>query len=1365
MKSGSWSLLVVSKVNGVVDIGARVVAALALLTLPLSVQAANRFWDGAITGGTGDGASAGGTATWDISTLNWDQGNALSRVAWINGNNDTAIFGGTAGTVSLGTGITVGGLQFDTAAYLIQSNTLTFGTAGSIVVNENATISSVIAGSVAITKTGTATLTLSGTNTYTGATIISDGTLQAGSAGAFNNTSSLLMTNGSGTLDLNGNNIKFTASTLSSATATIIDNAGGSGTSTAALGTVGAGFAVSSSLIKDGPTRKVAVTLRNNNGGARFSNGGNNFSGGLTLLDSPDIGWGTRLLPGTIVAGAYGTGPIIIGQSATDKAGIFFQVNNLPFANDIVFNTALGTDLKGIRFDSSGHVLSGTITANLAPITFSAFSDGGATLSGKLTGSEGLSLASDHGNITITLNNAAVNNDYQGSTAINGKGILALGASNQIPNGASAGNVTNNGTLRLNGFSDTINGLSGTGIVDGVNGTPTLTFGDNDATSTFSGVIRNTADTLAVTKIGGGTITLSGFNTYKGATTVSAGKLVGVSGGSIQSSAVTVASGSALGVRVASDGGQWGLGALTLNSGSTTAEFDFAVAPSTITAPMFVNGDLINNGTLGISVISDSLISGATYPLIQYSGSLTIGALMTNLPVGVSGTLVNNIANKTIDLNVTTGNGLVWSAGTGVWDINTSSNWNNQTATYTDGSSPLFNDTPAGAGPFTVTLNTNVNPGSVIVNNDVKAYTIGGSGAMAGAAELIKSGVAALTLAVTNSYSGATSVRAGTLKAGSTGGLSSNSALSVSSGATVDLSGFNNTIVRLSTNDNPGTITDSSAPGSGGILRIATSMPGTLNSNVFTGSLGLQLFGGNTVNTLLSTTTNTYSGGTIFGNGTGSTSTRVLLGGGTLGAGAPGAITSGLFGTGPITMGVSTTDQVQLYFGSALTVNYDIVVNSARGTDVPGTFRAESAGVVFAGAINANLADATFSAQNSGGRTISVTGPISGNAGVSVFATNAGGLVVTLTSAANTNSYAGNTMVISTNATLTLGAVNQIPNGTGKGNLIVTRGAFNLGGFSETINGLSGTGTVDGVSGTPILTAGDNNATSTFAGVIKNTAGTLALTKIGTGTLTLSGANSYDGATIISNGTLALSAPGSIGNSPLISVAAGGTFDAGPGFTLGVGQTLAGTGTVISDVAVDGAVSPGIGGIGTLTASNNITWNAGVAWPYDLGAASTSDRLSINGDFTMGAGGEAEFVFDLQNAGVAGVYTLVTWTASTTFADGSEFSAINIPGGLTPSFAVGANELVLILTGAGGGDPIISGSTNTSISVVGGNVQFGFNIASGAVYHVQASTNLLALIDNGFTNVTSQLTNFGASTIIYTNTSSLPVQMFRIKSP
>ena len=60
----------------------------------------------------------------------------------------------------------------------------------------------------------------------------------------------------------------------------------------------------------------------------------------------------------------------------------------------------------------------------------------------------------------------------------------------------------------------------------------------------------------------------------------------------------------------------------------------------------------------------------------------------------------------------------------------------------------------------------------------------------------------------------------------------------------------------------------------------------------------------------------------------------------------------------------------------------------------------------------------------------------------------------------------------------------------------------------------------DSVAGTAVLSAGSNNATTTFSGTLQNGAGTLALTKSGTGTLTLSGTNTYSGATTVSAGTL-----------------------------------------------------------------------------------------------------------------------------------------------------------------------------------------------------------------------------------------------------
>jgi autotransporter-associated beta strand protein len=129
-----------------------------------------------------------------------------------------------------------------------------------------------------------------------------------------------------------------------------------------------------------------------------------------------------------------------------------------------------------------------------------------------------------------------------------------------------------------------------------------------------------------------------------------------------------------------------------------------------------------------------------------------------------------------------------------------------------------------------------------------------------------------------------------------------------------------------------------------------------------------------------------------------------------------------------------------------------------------------------------------------------------------------------------------------------------IPNGFGKGN--VTMQGFGTGqifwdmhGFSETINGLSTTGTgascviSNGVATTTsTLTLGDNDQSGTFAGILKAGNGTLALTKIGAGVETLTAADTYTGATTISNGILQLTGSGSINNSSAVNIN-GGTFD------------------------------------------------------------------------------------------------------------------------------------------------------------------------------------------------------------------------------
>jgi autotransporter-associated beta strand protein len=235
---------------------------------------------------------------------------------------------------------------------------------------------------------------------------------------------------------------------------------------------------------------------------------------------------------------------------------------------------------------------------------------------------------------------------------------------------------------------------------------------------------------------------------------------------------------------------------------------------------------------------------------------------------------------------------------------------------------------------------------------------------------------------------------------------------------------------------------------------------------------------------------------------------------------------------------------------------------ASRSLTVSNTGGIELAGNVFLAAT-----DVAGGLTINGTSAVLISGLITNNSGANLAAsslTYSGSNALTLT---NTNTYTGNTTVSA--GTLKLGAADVIPDGSGKGNVSVT-GTLDLNTFSETINGLSGAGTVDTVAGgTPTLTVGNNNQTSTFSGVIKNTAGTLALTKTGSGALTLSGANTYSGGTILSAGTLNINNAGSGGTSSAIGTGtlaiSGGTTITTPALEQSRYQlTITKTGSAIS---------------------------------------------------------------------------------------------------------------------------------------------------------------------------------------------------------
>ena len=213
------------------------------------------------------------------------------------------------------------------------------------------------------------------------------------------------------------------------------------------------------------------------------------------------------------------------------------------------------------------------------------------------------------------------------------------------------------------------------------------------------------------------------------------------------------------------------------------------------------------------------------------------------------------------------------------------------------------------------------------------------------------------------------------------------------------------------------------------------------------------------------------------------------------------------------------------------------------------------------------------------------------------------------------NTYTGATTV--DDGVLQLGASNRIAAGS---NLVVNGGQFALGTYSE------GLGTVTLTGGQITSTTGVLTGTSyavQSGSISAILAGNVALTKSTAGTVQLSGANTYTGATAVNGGILNLT--GSLTNSTI---------------TVNSSGTLAGTGTATgaTTVASGGSLAPGNSGIGRLTTGTE-TWNSGGRLALELnnttGTAGLNwDALTINGGLTISS--TALLPFTIQLISLAG---------------------------------------------------------------------------------------------------------------------------------
>ena len=736
----------------------------------------------------------------------------------------------------------------------------------------------------------------------------------------------------------------------------------------------------------------------------------------------------------------------------------------------------------------------------------------------------------DKSNTTGTLSLTAANT-YSGDTTVSG-GTLLLGNTAAIPSGPGKGNLSlaAGTTLDLNGFDQTVNGLSGTGtLTNGATAAVTITAGANGTGGSFGGVIQDGSGAVSLTKTGTGTLTLTAANTYSGNTTIHAGGI--------------------------------------LEAGNSAAiPFGFG------------KGNVIANGTLAVA------------------NSLTVN--------GLSG-------------------------------------------------SGLLTNTSAGA----VILTAGSNDQSSLFSGTISNGTGGGSIGLA------KIGTGTLTLSGVNTFSGTTTITAGTLAMGSATGLSATSSLTIAAAGMLDVNGFSVATDGLA---GTGTITNNGAA-SAVVISGASGASTTFGGSITDGTSQLSLLKSGS-GTLTLTGLNAYSGTTTIADGT-------------LSVANPGE--SGAIGTasGAVILGGSSTAGTLSYTTNAdLTFTRGFTVNAGGGrmdiTSSGRTLTLQDGGI---------FATGTFTIGGAGNAVINSV--ISGTGGFTKANTG--------TTAVNSaNTYEGDTTV--TIGTLLITNTAAIPSGSGKGNVIVN-GSLDVNNLSLILNGLSGSGSVTNSAGAPVsLTLGDNNALGNFTGAILDGVGTIALRKIGIGSQTLGGANGYSGDTTVSAGTLRCGNPAAIpsgtskGN---VILETNATLDLN-GFDATV-NGLSGTGLVTNHA---GASTLSVGSADqTCTFSGNIRDGLGT-----LGLTKTgTGTLTLSGNNTFsGATTIAQGTLSMGgDSGLSSASTLTIDSAGALDLNGRVIAIDGLAG--TGSITNNSATDVILTIGSSGGSGTFGGTINDGMGLIG----------------------------------------------------------------
>jgi autotransporter-associated beta strand protein len=566
--NGTLSLTLTSNANGVLGLsnGDATRSGSGNITTTGTVYSGQATWNTDGSGSWGKVSSGFGS--------NWGANQGSPGLDSGFTNTDTATFGSAItsdATVSLnGASPKLKSITFNNtnASYTLATGssgdiTLNAGasdSAATIAVTGNHTISAVLKGSSQIDKTGSGTLTLSGVNTYTGLTNVTNGTLNLASTGSIASSDVAVSK----------------AATLKATNSAISDSAivGGITLNSGALVDLTSGSLKATSLtvgaLSGSDVTKISYTIGNSLA----------LTGGLTLNGNLSIDLTSNLT-------SAGTYDVFTWSGSRSGSGVFALIDR----------------------SNSDWVMTGSETSGKYTITVtSAFTPGGNYNSGNITIPSGQTLGNVSGNANVSASAATTITGISGGTVtLNASGNTVGAISNGTLNLKSGGNTVDTisgGTVTVEGSGSTIAGLTGGSL--NVKADTTLTSLTGGTLTVDSGVnaeVKAGTSTATITgagnllKSGNGKLTLSGTGSdYTGATKITGGELE-----------VT---------NVAALGATSGVSLGTASS-STAATFNYSGGAATISQNITAlstsqSGNTVQNTGSGLLTLSGSLTKNGT---------------------------------------------------------------------------------------------------------------------------------------------------------------------------------------------------------------------------------------------------------------------------------------------------------------------------------------------------------------------------------------------------------------------------------------------------------------------------------------------------------------------------------------------------------------------------------------------------------------------------------------------------------------------------------------------------------------------------------------------------------------------------------